>query len=137
MEEAKIIDARNNGFSIGQKAAVSKDRTETEIHKLVYRICSITGADLPPTETYATIVAEEFLIFLLNFGFEDLNLEEMLLAFRLNAKGTKYPIGLEVDRINLKGSVFNIDSAAKVLVNYMSFRNQLDRKFQNKIDGYE
>jgi hypothetical protein len=107
------------------------------INKLIFVICAISGADLPPNESFATILAEQFAEFLVGYGYSDLTEEEILVSFRMNAKGTKYPSGMEVERVSLKGSVFNIDSAAKVLANYMTFRNMLDRRCQNSIDGYE
>lgn len=134
MEEAKIMDARLKGVSVGQ---IERRLLEENINKLVFVVCAISGADLPPNESFANILSEQFSEFLVGFGYADLTEEEILVAFRLNAKGTKYPSGLEVDRVSLKGSVFNIDSAAKVLANYMTFRNMLDRRCQNTIDGYE
>lgn len=134
MEEAKIIDARLSGFSIGQ---LGREILQTIVHRLVFKICAICGADLPPTEDFAKILAEELIIFLLEFGYSDLTEEEILLSFRLNAKGTRWPGGQDVERISFKGAIFNVDGAAKVLANYMSFRTQLDRRFQNQIDGYE
>lgn len=106
------------------------------VHKLVFKLCAICGADLPPNETFAAILGEEFVVFITDFGYDNLTESEILLAFRFNAKGTKYPSGTDIEKVNFKGSIFNISSAAKVLANYMDLRNILDRKMQNHIDGY-
>ena len=102
------------------------------------RVASICGCALPNTEFFARFIAEEIATFILDFGYEELTLEELLLAFRFNAKGgMKYPSGTEVDQVPFFGNCVNVDYIAKVLSNYMVFRKVLDRKLQNKIDGYE
>ncbi len=74
--------------------------------------------------------------YLNEFGYGELTLQEIILAFRLNTHGgLRYPSGLEVERVPFSGVCFNVDFLAKVLANYMAFRNLLDRKFENFLDG--
>jgi hypothetical protein len=102
------------------------------------RVAAICGCALPNTEFFAKFIAEEITNFILCFGYADLTLEEILLAFRFNAKaGMKYPNGEQIEPIFFTGCCVNVDYIAKVLANYMSIRIFLDRKLQNKIDGYE
>ena len=131
----QIVDARNVGKSIFE---LSEKDGLTQADDCVALLSAICGAKLPQSTFFADILAKEFFIFLRDFGYQEYTFEEIMLAFRLNARGrNKFPSGLEVEPIEFKGAHFNIDYAAKVLDNYSQFRNLTDRKFQNFIDGYE
>lgn len=130
--EAKIIDARLSGFSLSQ---IETEKIQ-HIHGLIFKLCSISGAGLPPNEDFAIILAEQFLNYLLEFGYDELTENEVLLAFKMNARGMRYPGGGTVDKV-IFDRLFNVTDAAIILENYMVFRDSLDRKLQNKIDGYE
>lgn len=101
------------------------------------RGAAIYGCDLPNTEGFAQVISEELTIFLSEFGYSELTVSEMILALHLNACGAmKFPTGECADRVEFSGVCFNIVFMAKILSLYRSLRNQLDRKFQNQIDGY-
>jgi hypothetical protein len=131
----QIVDARISGQTIWEYSADDAFKKADEYVAILSAIC---GARLPQSTFFADTLAREFLIFLTDFGYSEYSFEEILLAFRINAKGAnKYPSGIEVEPIEYKGAHFNIEYAAKVLDNYSKFRNLLDRKFQNHIDGYD
>lgn len=133
--EKKIIQYRLSGMSFCQ---LSGDRLKCELDRLILKSAAITGCPLPETELFADTVTSEIIIFMNEFGYETFTCDEILLALRLNSKGgLKWPSGMEIDRISFSGNCFNIDFLAKILSNYASLRNNLERKIQNSIDGYE
>ena len=133
--EQKIVESRMVGLSFGQ---LDEDDSKLAVDQIMLRVAAICGCALPNTEFFAKFIAEEITNFILEFGYADLTLEEILLAFRFNARaGLKYPNGEQIETVFFTGNCVNVDYIAKVLANYMSIRVILDRKLQNKIDGYE
>lgn len=132
--EEKIIEARCIGNSFSQ---MNKTDLRYSIDQIMLRGAAISGCPLPQTEFFAGFIAEELSAFINEFGYGKLTYNEVLLAMRINSKGgLRYPSGLELDQIVFTGSCFNVDYVAKVLSNYTAIRFQLDRKFENQIDGY-
>lgn len=132
--EEKIIDARCKGESFSQ---MSSGDLRYCIDQIMLRGAAISGCPLPQTEFFAIYIAEELSTFINEFGYGELTYQEVLLAMRLNSGGgLRYPSGIELDQIAFTGSCFNVDYIAKVLANYKDIRLQLDRKFENQIDGY-
>jgi hypothetical protein len=127
--EKKICKARQVGYSFCQ---LDDDDRRVAVDQIMIRAAAICGCVLPTTEFFATFIAEEISIFILEFGYEELTLEEILLSFRLNAKDNA-----DIDYVSFVGNCINVDYVAKVLGRYNIQRKLLDRKFQNKIDGYE
>jgi hypothetical protein len=105
--------------------------------ELMLRIASIAGCNLPKTDFFAMFIAEEISHYILNFGFQELTVEEILLAFRLNSHGYRYETGEYMVMVNFTGHCLNVDYVSKVLSNYMTMRRICERKIQNQIDGYE
>lgn len=131
--ENKIIEARLDGLSFNQ----IEDKVRWYIDQIMLRGAAISGCAVPNTEFFAEIIADELLIFILDFGYGDLSYNEILLALRLNAKGGyKYPTGLDLEIVPFFGNCFNIDYFSKVVSNYKIMRGLLDRKLQNYLDGY-
>lgn len=133
--EKKIIDARLVGSSFSQ---LGEKEIKTTVDQIMLRVAAICGCALPNTEFFAKFISEEISKFILDFGYSNLTLEETLLAFRLNSYGgLKNTTGETITAVSFTGNSVNVDYIAKVLLNYMAIRNFLDRKLQNKIDGYE
>lgn len=128
----KILTARFSGLSLNQL-----DRTglKLDIDLLIFKVCAISGADLPPTDFFADILSTEISIYLKDYGFFDLTVEEVLTAFRFNAFGVSYPSGESIEKVYFRG-VLNINLLGTVLNNYKYLRDCLDRKFKNEIEGY-
>lgn len=133
--EKQIIEKRLDGKCFSE---FDEKELRHAIDQVMLRGAAISGCALPITEFFAEFIAAELAVFMIEMGYGDLTLEEILFAMRLNAIGwTKYPSGEVPSQVEFTGHSFNITFIAKVLSIYMSFRNTLDRKLQNQIDGYE
>lgn len=131
--ENKIIELRLTGNSLFE---LSEDDMRYAIDQIMLRGAAITGAPLPQTEFFATFIFSELTIFLLEMGYAELTLAEILFALRLNSAGKmKYSDGDSV-KVEFRGNCFNVDFVSNVLSAYMSMRNSVDRKLQNQIDGF-
>lgn len=131
--EKRILKARQTGKSFCE---ILEKRVE--IDEIMLRGAAIYGCTLPHTEFFASFIAEELSAMILDFGFGEFTMSEMILALRINClSGVKYPSGIEVEKVNFTGHTFNVDFVCKVLEKYMSLRDGFDRKIQNQIDGYE
>lgn len=129
-----IVDARISGLSFCELSEADQSIIATDI---VATASAITGCNTPGTEFFFDRLRREIITFVLNFGFRELTEDEIYLALRLNARGgLRMPSGVEIETIPFFGNTFNIDYFSKVLSNYLSLRNLLDRKLQNEIDGY-
>lgn len=116
---------------------MSEDELTWAIDQLMIRSVALYGCSLPQSEFLGQFISEETRKFILEFGYPELTLEEILLALMINTKSdVKYPSGLELDQVVFSGVYFNVNFLSKVLYNYSSLRNLLDRKIQNHIDGY-
>lgn len=89
---------------------------------IIFKVSVICGCQLPTHDAHINALEAEFLIFLHEFGYFNLTVEEILLAFRLNAA---YKLS---ERVEIYGAIFNIDYAGKVLRLYLSERQTLDSK---------
>ncbi len=132
--ENKIISARLEGLSFNQ---IDTNKLRWHVDQIMLRGAAISGCVVPATEFFAEIISEEITEFILGFGYGELTYAEILLAMRFNSKGGfKFPTGVELETISFFGYCFNVDYFSKVLSNYNTIRNLLDRKLQNFIDGY-
>lgn len=133
--EERIIKARLSGKSFCELNETELDHTLDEI---MVGGAAISGCALPGTEYFAKKIGEHVSVFISDYGYGELTLAEILTAFRLNSKGgLRFPSGTNIEQVEFSGNCFNVDYLAKILFNYMSLRNILDRRFQNMIDGYE
>ena len=131
--EKQIVKSRMNGISFSKIELI-----DTLVDEMILRLVSICGCNLPNTDIFARFIADEISKFILEFGYAEYTMDEILLAFRLNARGgNKHPNGEEIERVQFFGNCLNVDYVARVLENYRTIRNLLDRKIQNKLDGYE
>ena len=131
--EKQIVKSRTTGISFSKLELV-----DTLVDEMILRLVSICGCNLPNTDIFARFIADEISNFILEFGYSEYTMDEILLAFRLNARGgNKNPNGEEIERVQFFGNCLNVDYVARVLENYRTIRNLLDRKIQNKLDGYE
>ena len=125
-KEKMIAEARGNGPSFDE---MPSDDREVACDEIMLRIASIYGCALPNTDFFARYISEEIQKFIMDFGYFDHTLEEIILAFRLNCKSQDY--------IQFSGVCVNIDFISKVLANYTESRSLFENKLKNKIDGYE
>lgn len=112
--------------------------TKVALDQIMLRGAAIVGCALPNTNFFADFIEHELNIFINEYGFKELTLQEVLTALRLNeCSGVRFPSGVEIERVTFSGSCFNVSYISKILSNYLILRNMLDRKLQNFIDGYE
>jgi hypothetical protein len=117
------------------------EQTETSqraaIDQIMLRGAALTGCPLPSTEFFADIISQEIGVFLADFGYNMLTLEEVLLAMRLNCRtDLRFPSGTDVQQVPFVGNCFNVDFLSKVLANYSAMRTIFERKLENHIDGF-
>ena len=124
--ERMVVEARGKAHSFED---MQKDDREAASDEIMLRIASICGCALPNTDFFAKYISEEIENFIMNFGYSEFTLEEIILAFRLNACVS--------DQVHFTGFCVNVDFISKVLSNYSDFRKTLENKIKNKIDGYE
>lgn len=106
--------------------------------QILAQCVSLFGCRLPSSEKLSEILTDELATFINEFGYERLNVDEIVLAMRLNVlSDIKMPSGIEIEQVSFTGHYVNVAFIAKILQNYCVIRNMVDRKFQNQIDGYE
>lgn len=117
---------------------MSEDELVWATDQIMIRSVALYGCSLPQSDFLAQFISEETRKFILEFGYPELTLEEILLALMINTKSDiKYPSGNELQPVSFSGVYFNVNFLSKVLDNYSSLRTVLERKIQNHIDGYE
>ncbi len=131
--DRRIIEARILGVCLNE---LSDKDLRSAIDQIMLRGAAISGCPLPTTEFFAEIIAEELIVFIQDFGYAHLTLEEVLLALRLNANGGVKYSAFQIEPIFFSGHCFNVDYVSKVLSNYITLRSYFERKIQNHIDGY-
>lgn len=105
--------------------------------QIIVKGAALYGCDMPQTEFFASILSQELSDYLLQFGYEDFTLDEIILAMRMNANGNFInPLGDDIDQVQFFGNFIHINFISKVLKGYSVLRNNLESKFKNHIDGY-
>lgn len=133
--EEKIFKGRLNGRSFCELAG---NDLQASVDQIMLRGAAISGCNLPGTDFFAQIISQEIITFINEYGYSELTMAEILTAMRLNAKGgLRWPGGDYIEKVYFSGNCFNIDYLSKILSNYKSLRDYLDRRLQNLIDGYE
>lgn len=111
-------------------------RTATD--RIILECSAINGCDLPSTELFAESLSNSIISFIVELGYADLTLDEILFSMQMNERiGLRLPSGIEVEEIIFSGRCANVSFLSKVISNYMVIRKLVDRKMQNLIDGYE
>lgn len=129
------MEARLKGLSFCQLEDLD---LRTTCDKIILKVAAINGSPTPETDFFADVLTQELTGFMNEFEFKNLTYAEIVLALRLNAKGgLRTPTNHEyMEKVNFTGTCFNVYFISAVLTNYMMFRDGLDRKIQNQIDGY-
>lgn len=132
--EKKIIKSRQDGPSFSQ---LTEKELRFTADQIILNAAAISGCPVPITDFFAEVLTNQINEYINEFGFNELTVKEIILAFQLNTKGgLRHPSGLEIDKIHFSGNCFNIDFLSGVLSNYLALRNHLDRKLENFLDGY-
>jgi hypothetical protein len=133
--EVKILQARLDGLSFCQ---IEGNDLRVAVDQIMFKGAAISGCPLPHTEGFAEVIADELIYFINEHGYGELTLSEILLSLRLNAQANLRHPGDNsyMEPIEFSGNCFNVTYISKILSNYILFRNHLDRKFENKVNGY-
>lgn len=116
---------------------MNSDEVRYVCDQIIVRGAALYGCDMPQTEFFAEILSKEFSAYLLEFGYEDLTLEEIILALKINADGNFInPLGEDIGQTAFFGNFIHVSFVAKILHAYLVLRNGLEAKFKNHIDGY-
>ena len=117
---------------------MAEDELAWSSDQVIMRGSALYGCKIPDSGFLGNFITEEIITFVNEFGYSELTLAEILLAMRLNAKGEmRWEGGSDIEQIQFTGDHFNINFLATILSIYLRLRTILDRKIQNKIDGYE
>lgn len=129
-----IFEARENGLSFCEL-----DETDMRyaIDQIMFKGAAIFGCALPNTEMFAKYISDEIRDYILEFGYGELTVSEIILAFKMNiGSEIKNPLGDNLKCVEFYGNSINVSFIGKVLSNYMIIRNNLDTRIKNQIDGY-
>lgn len=133
--ERLLLDARESEPSFSELDEVEL-RLATD--KIILNCSAITGCELPFTELFADTISTSIVSFIEKFEYSDLNVSEVILAMEFNLKHQlRMPSGIELQEVIFVGRCPNISYLSKIMYNYMVIRNNIDRRLQNLIDGYE
>jgi hypothetical protein len=117
---------------------MTESETRVAIDQIILRCSADVGCDLPFTDMFANVLSEQIILFIDNCGYLNYTLKEILLCLQINLM---HPLpsylAVEVDEVKFSGRCVNVSFMSKTLNNYKLIRNQLDRKLQNFIDGYQ
>lgn len=132
--DKKILKARCSGLSFCE---LNEDDSRVATDKIMFTGAAASGSALPQTEFFAKFIADVLIDFINNFGYEELTLDEILLAIMINADGrTRTISGEHLEQIEFTGVCFNVGYISKILKNYKTLRDSLDRQLENKLNGY-
>ncbi len=133
MEQKMIVASRLDGISFWE---IDEKKYRFITDEIILATASISGAALPETEILAKYLSDEIVRFILDFGYEDYTVAEVIGAVRLNMSAViRNPLGENLRQIDLPSRVC-VAFLAAVLNNYRIIRNGVDRLIENKINGY-
>lgn len=121
-DETLIAKARQRGIAFDD---MTEEQFDAALTGIIFSISVICGCQLPVNENHVNALEKEFSIFLRDYGYTSLTSEEILTAFRMNAAGQLQ------EKIEVYGSVFNLDYAGKVIRQYRDKRFHLDIRLGN------
>lgn len=124
-----------SGDSFSETSGVGRQHF---LDQIIARIAAQVGCDLPQTDFFANIVSEEMEGIIVDFGYDELTLKEVIFAIRVNScpSAMKMPSGMDLEPVFFSGKLPNGYFLSKILSNYMLLRRILDGKLGNFIDGY-
>jgi hypothetical protein len=128
--ELKILEAR-----IGSDGNIADSEDFGE--ELLLKTSAIHGVKIPDSVGFSEILSGEIENMILEGDFSILSYEEVLLAIRINANSSfQFPHSLDVEKVKFYGNFVSPEFISKILLNYMTARNELDKKLKNFIDGF-
>lgn len=133
IEQKMVMKARFVGKSFWE---IDADKHRHATDEIIIAAAAITGAAMPETELLGKYISDEVIELITNYGYEDLTVEEIITAIRINAANIiKNPFGEDLSVVELPYRVCT-NFLAGVLRNYKVLRNGIDRVIENKLSGY-
>lgn len=126
--DLKIIAARQSGISLCDQTQL---QFEASLTGIIFQVSVICGCPLPTHEAHINALEKEFSIFLNDHGYSGLTVDEVLMAFRMNANGELK------ESVPTYNSIFNIVFAAKVLSQYRDRRGLIDQEAERIFNNRE
>ena len=129
--EDKIIKLRMEGMSI-------LDCSEKEIDAiseiLILNISVISGFKVNPSEMFLNMLSAEIKVLISESRFSNLTFNELVYAFRINARNSfKFIGGHEIFSIKSYTPFLCIDFADKVLTHYKMIRDSIDTRITYEV----
>lgn len=129
-EQKMIMKSRFIGKSFWE---IPEDLRRHTTDEIIIAASAITGAGLPETELLGKYLSEEIVELITNYGYEDLTVEEIISAIRINVTNMiKNPNGEDLPVVELPHRVCT-NFLGGVLRNYKILRNGLDRLIEIKL----
>lgn len=108
---------------------------QVQIASTILNISVICGAELPSDIDVTKLLCQQFSSFLMKFGYKEITLQEVILAFQLNCKtAVKKSSAIDIETVRFRGRFFNVEYASEVIANYMQYRYIFNRKIENFLD---
>jgi actin-related protein len=133
LEQKMIMKARFEGKAFWE---IEEDKHRFVTDEIILSMASISGCKMPETELLASYVSREMVRIILDFGYEELTVAEIVLAFRINTQPQIVNRHGD-DLTSVEPSAIVCSSfLANVLRNYKILRSNLDASIERKIMGY-
>lgn len=133
--ERRIVKNRIRGHSFAQ---ISPESMQVEVDRLILKIASLYGCNVPQSDIHASMLCSLFRNFIEETEYQEYtpNEVELALLFNVNEK-IEIPAATEYERVQFSGNTPNLNFVSSVLYNYSLLRNQLDKKIKMFLDGHE
>lgn len=128
------MEGRLSGFSFSQLSEEDRDHA---VDQIIFNACALCGCPQPQTTFFASVISKELNIIILDYGYEELTLQELFTALRINATGKFInPSGEDIPQVQFFGNCIHVTYLASIFKAYKILRTNLDNKFLNKIKGH-
>jgi hypothetical protein len=129
-----ILASRKNGKSFWELDDETNQRYATD--EIILAMAAITGAYMPETELLARYISDEIIRHIVDFGYEELTVDEIILSMRINLNPMiKNQLGEDIVHADAPYRAC-VSFLAACLRNYMVLRKGMDRTIENSIKGY-
>ncbi len=115
---------------------MADEETQWSIDQIIIRASALYGVMPVESEMLAQFLSEEIKKIILNWGYSELTLNEILLALQMNLISHRWPSGVDVEKIELTGVFVSVKFLAEILEVYAKVRHLCVRTIENHLDGY-
>jgi hypothetical protein len=115
---------------------MADEEMQWSIDQILLRTSAMYGITPLESEMLVQFLSEEIKSIILEFGYGELTLQEVILAMKLNFINSRWPSGLEVQSIAFFGDFVSAKFISNVLDVYLNLRHICTRTIENHLDGY-